>query len=108
LPSHTDGLVVFVRCLAGGANMHRHLAHPIWHPHRTDAAPAESLSISIALKISPSHVGIWTSSSTCFHVPPELTSRTASCKIGSAAFAGLTVVTDRQTKAASRYCCDAA
>jgi len=102
-PPHTDGSDVFARLCQCAP----HLVHHNRHRYSTGAAPCWiTLSISTVGHIRHvldwplfallSHVGIWTPSntwrlgSTGVNIPKYIT-------IGSAAFAGLTVVTDRPT-----------
>jgi len=101
-----DGSVVFARLRQCAP----HLVHPIGIRTVPVLPPAESLLVYrapemsghalgwflFALKIALSRVAMMTSSNTWFPGPIQVNIPN-SITIGSAAFAGLTVVTDRQT-----------
>ena len=95
------------------ASMSTHLIHASWthlspHPERhldrfsrSCTLTAESpytlqWVVPFALKIAPSHKGIWSLTHTWFRGPTRVHNPNG-ILIGSAAFAGLTIVTDRPT-----------
>jgi len=106
-PQQKDSSVVFARLRQCAPHLiHAFLAHPSPHPKHFDGlSPSAQLTTKSHIVYNrpsflpsklPLRTGIWTPSNTKFLGPTQV-HKPNDMSIGSAVFAGLTIVTDRQT-----------